>query len=91
MSLQLIACAGGAVQFPIPSTEKQLYDFQTEEDLSRWTIFTDRDYGGATTAGLQLLGDPEVLPSRPIRAVAAVLTALTRLRPEGSDTTHGHP
>lgn len=50
----------GPVKYPTPSTEKLLYGFQTENDISRWKVFTDMEFGGKTTASLTLVNEPDV-------------------------------
>jgi hypothetical protein len=40
------------VRDPHPPLERLLYSFSTPEDLARWTLYSDAEYGGATTAAL---------------------------------------
>eukprot|EP00884_Botryococcus_braunii_P023156 jgi/Botrbrau1/9524/Bobra.0211s0015.1 len=47
------------LRFPFPSAEKLFYSFHTNKDLARWKVFTDMEFGGKTTASLNLMDEPE--------------------------------
>jgi hypothetical protein len=49
-----------AVRYPFPEAEKVLYTFQSVDDLARWRIFTDQEFGGRTTAALSQMAEPPV-------------------------------
>ncbi len=53
-----------AVQNPYQEGEKLLYSFASQEDLKRWTVFSDHEYGGKSTAELALSdSEPVSLPT----------------------------
>ncbi len=39
-----------------PPGEKTLYRFASPEDLAAWTVFSDQQFGGTSTASLSLAG-----------------------------------
>jgi hypothetical protein len=49
-----------AVQNPYPQAERLLYSFASQEDLKLWTVFSDTEYGGKSTAQLELSGSEPV-------------------------------
>jgi hypothetical protein len=48
------------VQNPYPPSERLLYSFGSAQELARWKVFTDQEYGGRSTAELTLSPDAEV-------------------------------
>ena len=52
--LDVRCCLLLAVQNPYQEGEKLLYSFASQEDLQRWTVFSDQEYGGKSTADLAL-------------------------------------
>jgi hypothetical protein len=48
------------VQQPLPPTERLLYSFASEQDLALWNVFTDKDFGGQSTAELSPSRDETV-------------------------------
>lgn len=60
-----------AVRYPFPEAEKVLYTFQSRDDLARWKIFTDQEFGGRTTAILSPMAEP------PVCGTLVILTTLS--------------
>ena len=54
------SCLLLAVQNPYQEGEKLLYSFASQEDLKLWTVFSDQEYGGKSTAELALSGSEPV-------------------------------
>ena len=48
------------VQSPYPPAERLLYSFGSSDDLARWKVFTDQQYGGRSTAELASSPDEPV-------------------------------
>lgn len=74
-------CHCGAVQNPYPQAERLLYSFGAKEDLKLWTVFSDKEYGGKSTAELVLSESEPVSPllhSPCSHDVAMSLTILDR-------------
>ena len=61
------------VQNPYPQGERLLYSFASQEDLKLWTVFSDKQYGGKSTAELTLSGLEPVSPCCPGIAHACIM------------------
>ena len=54
-------CCAPEVQNPYPPSERLLYSFGSAQELARWKVFTDQEYGGRSTAELALSAEAEVV------------------------------
>ena len=77
------SCVLLAVQNPYQEGEKLLYSFASQEDLKRWTVFSDQEYGGKSTAELALSDSEPVSLSSP--------RMLTRSAMKSSNSPDAHP
>ena len=65
------------MQNPLNEGEKLLYSFVSQEDLTAWTVFSDQEYGGKSTAELSM-SDSESVSSLLHAYAHACLMTLSR-------------
>lgn len=51
-----------AVRNPFPDAQQTLFQFSSPADIALWNVFSDSEYGGKSTAALQLSEAEPVCP-----------------------------
>ncbi|KAH9294658.1 hypothetical protein KI387_038246, partial [Taxus chinensis] len=42
-----------------PPTEREIFSFRSKDDLRRWNLYADSEYGGLSSASLEIKGTGE--------------------------------